>query len=403
VTASLQYELRVLNGEQRGANSLLQMGKILRLGSDFFNDIVLPDAHEATAQLRLTENGELRLIPADTGPCAIDGTPVAISNNASKEIPVALYTPITVGDARIAVGCLGAPQWASLFDEPMPAKEPVNPVPVSTTASETTAAATAAVQQWLSGRIQRMVAYGAIALSVVFMGSAAIAWILSPAAPLLSEQEEQWSRTLDYLEKEQGLKIYGRNIQENKGKFTITGYLENKEKYYNLKEALASQALLYGDASVPKINIWIYEEILREVEAVFKNNHVSMEIIGRGQEKNFGIIDIKTQELEDDNFLKKMREVQVAAEKIPGLKELKVENIPPSSRLLLEPELLRYFDTEIVSIVFGEASKFLKAKNGTHYYEDSLLPSGYVLSSIVSASQVKVEKNGEFHLVNWRY
>jgi len=398
VTASLQYELRVLNGEQRGATSLLRVGETLRLGSDFFNDIVLPDAHKTTAQLLLTENGELRLTPTDVEHCAIDGTPVA-TNNASKGIPVALYTPITVGDACIAVGRLGAPQWASLFDEPGPVQEPANPVPVSTTANETTAAA----QPWLSGQIQRMVAYSIIALSIVFMGSAALAWILSPAAPPLSEQKEQWHRTLDYLDEKQGLKIYQRDIKENKGEFTIEGYLENKEKYHKLKEALALQTALYGDLSLPKINIWTYDEILREVEATFKNNNIFMEVIYPRQNENLGMIHVKTQELEDDIFLNKMREIENATKNIPGLTALKVENIPPPTKPLLAPELLKYLSTDIVSIVFGDDSKFLKAKNGTHHYEGALLEAGYVLAEIVSPSLLKVERGGKSYLVDWTY
>ena len=102
------YELRVLNGEQRGASSAVRPGDLLRIGQDWSNDVVLQGAADGAARLVLTDEGALAL-NVDSGACALDGAPLPLG----EQTPLALYTPFTVGDTRMAVGRIGAPQWAA--------------------------------------------------------------------------------------------------------------------------------------------------------------------------------------------------------------------------------------------------------------------------------------------------
>ena len=90
------YELRVLNGEQRGASSAVRPGDLLRIGQDWSNDVVLQGAADGAARLVLTDEGALAL-NVDGGACALDGAPLPLG----EQTPLALYTPFTVGDTQI--------------------------------------------------------------------------------------------------------------------------------------------------------------------------------------------------------------------------------------------------------------------------------------------------------------
>ena len=100
---NLLYELRVLNGEQRGATSAVRPGDTLRIGRDWSNDVVLQDAGDSAARLLLRDDGSLAL-QADGGDCAVEGTAVP----AGQPTDIGLYTPFTVGDTDMAVGRIGA-------------------------------------------------------------------------------------------------------------------------------------------------------------------------------------------------------------------------------------------------------------------------------------------------------
>ena len=112
MNTTLLYELRVLSGEQRGATSAVRLGDTLRIGREWSNDVVLQDAGDSCASLLMRDDGSLAL-GADGGDCSVDGALLAEGEPAAVD----LYTPFTVGGTRMAVGRLGASQWATLFDD----------------------------------------------------------------------------------------------------------------------------------------------------------------------------------------------------------------------------------------------------------------------------------------------
>ena len=109
MTTEILYELRVLSGEQRGASSVIQPGQTLRIGQDWSNEVVLQQA-EGTAMLSFSSTGTL-LLQVRQGGGAVAET--ALESGSRAEL--GLYEPFTVGGIRLAVGQLGASQWAPLF------------------------------------------------------------------------------------------------------------------------------------------------------------------------------------------------------------------------------------------------------------------------------------------------
>ena len=109
MTTETLYELRVLSGEQRGASSVIQPGQTLRIGQDWTNEVVLQQA-EGMAMLSFSPTGTL-LLQVGQGGGAVAET--ALESGSRAEL--GLYEPFTVGGVRLAVGRLGASQWAPLF------------------------------------------------------------------------------------------------------------------------------------------------------------------------------------------------------------------------------------------------------------------------------------------------
>ena len=104
------YELRVLSGEQRGASSVLQPGQTLRIGQDWSSEVVLQQA-QGSAVLSFSAEGGL-VLQAERGDCTVADHAVSPGGRDGLD----LYIPFSVGGVRMAVGKMGASQWAGLFD-----------------------------------------------------------------------------------------------------------------------------------------------------------------------------------------------------------------------------------------------------------------------------------------------
>jgi len=400
VKSSTQYELRVLNGAQRGASSILRVGEKMRLGRDFLNDIVLPDAGEVAAQLLITDDDALRLTISNDGKCQIDGTPVDVGAYIGKDIPVALYTSIILGDARIAVGHLGGSQWANLFDAP--STQPQEIVSDATVSENSIAGVVETItttikstrKRWFPNRMQHFLLGGAVILGVASIGTMSIAWVISPNLLSPTHRIAQLNSTLEYLEKTQYLKVHDLEIINDNGKLVIDGYVENKAQRKKIQKALDFNLPDYSDAPLstpPIFNVLVQDEIKEAVATVYRNHNIVAEVESLLHEEAPGFFLIKTKEPEE-NVLSAVR---IEAEKIAGVRKLKTENNPPPLILPPMPAVAREPSQEVVSIVVG-ASRYILTKDGTRYYEGALLPTGQYIQSIVSVNEILLlEKNGE--------
>jgi len=399
VKSSTQYELRVLNGAQRGASSILRVGEKIRLGRDFFNDIVLPDASETAAQLLLTDDGALHLTITNEGNCQIDGIPVDVQAHSGKDIPVALYTAVVLGDAQIAVGHLGGTQWANVFDTSNTPQETTSGATVSENSvagvvENITTALKSTRQRWFHNRIQHLLLGTAAILGIASIGTMSIAWVLSPSSLSPAHRMVQLSSTLDYLEKKQNLKVHDLEIENDHNQLVINGYIEDKAQHKKIQAALALQSPPYSDTTSPPspiLNVWVQDEIKDAIATVYRNHNIVAEVESLLYEEAPGFFLIKTQEPEE-NVLSAAR---IEAEKIAGVRQLKTENYPPPLILPAIPAVAREPSQEVVSVVVG-ASKYILTKDGTRYYEGALLPSGQYVQAIVSINEILLlEKNGE--------
>jgi len=399
VKSSFQYELRVLNGAQRGASSELRVGETMRLGRDFFNDIVLSDAGEVAAQLLLTDDGALRLTITKDGNCQIDGIPMDAKTHIGKEIPIALYTSIVLGDAQIAVGHLGGPQWANLFNtshasQETPSGATVSESPVTDVTETTTTTIKSTRKRWFTTRIPHLLLGSAVILGIASIGTMSVAWVISPSSLSPTHRIAQLNSILEYLERKQFLKIHDLEIENDNGQLVINGYVGNKTQRKKIQTALDFNLPHYDDAplsALPIFNVWVQNEIKEAVATIYRNHNIVAEVESLLHEEGPGFFLVKTQEPEENV----LSAVKIEAEKIAGVRELKTENYPPPLILPPMPAVAREPGKEVVSIVIG-ASRYILTKDGTRYYEGALLPTDQYIQSIVSINEVLLlESNGE--------
>ena len=108
-TATSDILLRVLNGRLEGAEHRLFIGKHIRIGHGFDNDVVLrgPATKGVAMELHLGEDSALLHIV--TGEITLLGRPV----RAGEEAILPLYVPVRAGDFGFAIGHSGEDsRWA---------------------------------------------------------------------------------------------------------------------------------------------------------------------------------------------------------------------------------------------------------------------------------------------------
>ena len=119
------FELRVLDGAQRGASAAVRPGVPLMLGADWRSDVVLRAADAAPLQIEmLLADGGVELQP-QAGRVQVDDTVV----EPGTRVRVPLYRAITVNGTRVALGELGAADWGPLFGHAAPTTTPMPAVP----------------------------------------------------------------------------------------------------------------------------------------------------------------------------------------------------------------------------------------------------------------------------------
>jgi type III secretion protein D len=361
---ALTYELRVLSGEQRGARSAVRPGDTLRLGRDWSNDVVLRDADDDAAQLSLDAQGQL-MLSADGGQCQVDGTLLA----AGEPAALTLYTPFTVGGIRLAVGRIGAPQWAALFDEGA-TQRPVAGAGVDTDLPATPAPANAQRAPSRGNWAQRLLAGGAV-LMAVSAGALTLAWAMGPASLSPTEQAEHLRQTLAHLG------FGALHVESRDGQLLVTGHLDSQAQRSRLEQALAHQ-------TPARVAVWVNEQVTASVGDVYRLNGIAAEVRSGGP----GVVHVQTHEADAPALAK----VQAAARRdVPGLQQLVAINEPPPpgprpEAVISDP------GKRVAAIVPGEPAYVVTA-DGTRYFEGAMLPSGHRILSILS-DRVQIEREG---------
>lgn len=362
---TLLYELRVLSGEQRGAVSAVRLGDTLRIGRDWSNDVVLQDAGDSAARLQLHGDGSLAL-DVEGGDCRIDGSVMT----AGQPAVIALYTPFTVGDTRLAVGRVGAPQWAMLFDDEVSA--PAEPAPVAE------ASVSAAVPAWRrAGLVSRLLTGGA-ALVALSAGALTLAWAMGHGTVAPAEQVQHLRQTLTHL----GFGMLDAEYRD--GQLTVVGHLDTQAQRSRLEQLLAGQ-------SPARVAVWVNEQLTSNVADVYRLNGISADVRSGGP----GVVHVQTREADTD----KLAHVQALARRdVPGLAQLVAANdAPPASP---KPEAaINDPGKRVAAIVPGDPAYVVTA-DGTRYFEGAILPTGHRILAILS-DRVQIERDGQASTLNF--
>ena len=363
---NVMYELRVLNGEQRGATSAVRPGDTLRIGRDWSNDVVLQGAGDSAARLTLRDDGSLALDVAG-GDCAVDGA--ALATGAPAQVD--LYTPFTVGDTDMAVGRVGASQWGALFDE-LPATEQAVGEPAP---GELAAAAMPPPRR--GSLVQRLLAGGA-ALVAISAGALTLAWAMGPGALTPSEQVQHLRQTLAHL----GFGML--DAEHRDGQLIVTGHLDTQAQRTRLEQALAGQ-------TPARVAVWVNEQVTASVADVYRLNGITADVKSGGP----GVVHVQTKEADQA----RLEQVQALARRdVPGLSQLVAANDPPPAPPRPEA-VISDPGKRVAAIVPGDPAYVVTA-DGTRYFQGAMLPTGHRILAILS-DRVQIERDGTASTLNF--
>lgn len=367
MTSTLLYELRVLSGAQRGAASAMRPGDTVRIGREWSNDVVLQDAGESAASLLLHEDGSLALGTEGEG-CSVDG--VALCDDSA--MPVAMYTPFTVGGTRMAVGRVGAPQWAALFDG-----APHDDAPAGAMEPHPDAAAASVPLRKRTGTVHRLLTGGA-ALLAVSACALTMAWAMGPGTLKPAEQVEHLRQTLAHL----GFGML--NAEHRDGQLMVTGHLDSVAQRSRLEQALAGQ-------SPARIAVVVNEQITASVADVYRLNRISADVKSGGP----GVVHVHTREA-DHAQLERVQ--AVARRDVAGLSQLVASNDAPPVQPRPEATVTDP-GKRVAAIVPGEPAYVVTA-DGTRYFQGAVLPTGHRILAILS-DRVQIERDGATSTLNF--
>jgi len=362
------YELRVLNGEQRGAASAVRLGHALRMGRDWSNDVVLQQAGDSAALLSVDANGLLTL-NAEAGPCLLDG---GAALQAGEHARLAPYTPFTLGGVRMAVGRIGAPQWAMLFDDAGAGAASGAPASAATPAQAPAGTGLPVPPAARRPNWVRRFLLGGAALVGASVGTLTLALAITPASVSLPEQAEHLRQSLTHS----GFGALHVEVRDNE--LLVTGHLDSLTQRSELERALTQQ-------TPARLAVWINDQVTASVGEVYRLNGIAAEVRGNGP----GVVQVRTHEA---NTVALEKVQAVARRDVPGLVQLEPVNDPPPSPP--PPETTPNDPGKrLAAIVPGDPAYVVTVDN-TRYFEGAMLPTGHRIVSILS-DHIQIERNGE--------
>lgn len=372
MNTSLLYELRVLDGSQRGATFPMRPGVPLCIGQDWSSDVVLRGEDPAAARLALLPDESALQLEVDSGRSEVEDVRV----DAGQKMNVGLYVPFTLGDARLAVGRVGASQWGTLFGEtPAPDDAPqAGAVPAVASAADTLpAAAPAEAAARGTGWVKRLLLGGAT-LMTISAGALTLAWAMEHGSLSAGQQMEQMRQTLRHLG------YTSLSVERLDGQLTVTGYLDTQAQRAQLEQALAGTRF-----SHVRVNPWINEQVAQGVAEVFRLNGVAAQVKTTGP----GVVQARTREANTEAL---ERAQAVARRDVPGLHKLVALNDAPPAPSKA-PAVAADPGKRVAAIVPGDPAYVVTA-DGTRYFPGAVLPTGHRIQAILP-NLVQLEREGQ--------
>jgi type III secretion protein D len=371
------FELRVLDGQQRGASAQMpaagsfEIGGLLAAGCD----VQLRDPQIGDARVRVMLLGAAGArIEVLGGEVKVNGKPVPAGEQAAWP----LYVPLRLGGTVLALGEPDSAQWQLpmlVADGPGPAVSPPEPAIARRPREAAPAAAAAPVPATWRQRPERWVALGGAALVLV----AAALWLLSQllaAKPVAGPDAQQ--RTVRVLMTTPGFQEL--KVEAGMQGPVVRGHLGTQAERDRLQRVLADNGL--GQV---QLEVFTGEQLATAVGDVFRVQGITAQAQGNAM----GQVTVRTQE---PDAARLERAAATARRDVAGLASLSLQNRPPAP----PPENVPVVDDpgkRIASIVPGD-SAYVVTADGTRYFVGALLPTGHRIEAI-EANRVQLARGRE--------
>jgi type III secretion protein D len=380
---AIDLELRVLEGEQRGARTTIDATQAFVISNSLSSDVVLRGKAAAAfdVSIRLRSDKTRLHLWIRSGEVGVDGR----IHRSGARFDVLLYTPLHIGGSVIALGRPGNPAWADLDDAARPTPAQAHMAQAHTApaaeaaaapAGEGTQAAAASPSDkpgWPAQLPRRLLLAGAT-LGLVSSAALVFAYAISPGAQTPAQKAERIEADL----RAAGFAAVSVRADDGGRGWLVSGYLDTATERARLEQHLARLA------TPVRLSLWVNDSLASAVENVFRVNGAA----AKAQAVGPGIVAVSTQTAD----LELLHRIQATARRdVPGLAELRLSNSQP--RPTAPP--VRVVDDpgkRIASIVPGR-TPFVVTVDGTRYFEGALLPTGHRVVEI-REREVLLDLNG---------
>ena len=369
------FELRVLEGEQRGARAEIPLARSFEIGGIGTPcEVQLRDPLIGMARVRVVLRGAAGArVEVLDGEVLLNGASLGLGAHADWP----LYTPLQIGTTVLAIGEPDSAQWQL----PMLAAEPA-PAPAEVAAPDAQLMARLdddddpqdeapprrRLESWLS--------IGGSVLAVAAVALLVFSTLLSPHAPPRVDLQQRMAQLLLTQPEFQPLRVEaGSN-----GVPVVRGYLDSSERVQRLRRVLAD-----GGLGEVRVEVWSGEQLTAAVTDVFRVQGITAE----ARADAVGQVTVRTQESDAGRLA---RAAAVARRDVAGLAGLVLQNQPPAPL----PDNTPVADDpgkRVASIVPGE-SPYVVTADGTRYFVGGLLPTGHRIEAI-DAHRVQLAKDGQ--------
>jgi type III secretion protein D len=386
------FELRILDGPQRGARTTVETGVPFVVGAMRDDDdavascdIVLSDPAGADAADGVDPRGHARarvtidrrdaLLEVLDGEIELDGRRYA----AGGQVAWSIHTPLRIGAATVAFGRGDVECW------------PAGAEPASTGASATATSGDspplAASRARLMRRPEAWLAATGSAVLLACTGSLFAAHRIAAAPPADPRQ-------LAIALQSDGFPGVSATTGAD-GRIEIHGRVGTQAERRGLDAWLAERGARFGSQPLPRLDVQVDERVLRDVVEVFRVNDIPVQ----ARITQAGRVEAEAAERDTDRLA---RAEQVVRRDVRGLEKLTVVNTAPPEAPA-PPPVIDDPNKRIASLVPAPAAGgagYIVTADGARYFVGALLPSGYRIAQI-EPQRLQLERDGRQSTLNF--
>lgn len=373
--APVQLEVRVLDGELRGARTVVNAAYTLKASPDLGSDVVLRSQELGGRTVAFRAHGHGVLVHVRGG----DAQAGAQRFEEGQKFLFPLYRPLKLGELVLAFGQPDDPAWLQLGAEGLAEPDDADPLSAAGYIGFDAEAAQAASQSargpHASAPWSKWLAMAGSAVAAVSMGVWALAYAVSPAGPSLDQQVQAAQSEL----RRAGLSGLSVNLVDGGSAMLVSGYLDKAAQRAQAEQLMANRDL------PAQFRIWVNEDLVVAVRDVFRVQGMPADIKALGP----GAMLAETH-VADVGRLDAIK--SVARRDVPGLTAIEVHNVPPPA----VPDPVPVIDDpgkRVSSIVPGHPAYIVTA-DGTRYFQGALLPTGHRIVA-VNTGEVLLERGGQ--------